>query len=89
MAFFQPAQILVDCISRSAVPVAVCSGHRRGEHIQAALLASEIPPLRRKQMLIQGARIVLREYRHLLHVGIGHIAQGKIYAAVTAGDRHG
>ena len=39
-------------------------------------------------MLIQGTGVVLRQYRHALDVGIAHIAQSKIDAAVAACDRH-
>ena len=39
-------------------------------------------------MLIQAARIVLCQHRNLLYMGIGHIAQRKVDAAVAAGNRH-
>ena len=39
-------------------------------------------------MLIQRTGIVLGKYRHVLYVGIGHITQCKIDAAVASCDRH-
>ena len=40
-------------------------------------------------MFMEAAGIVLGQHRHFLDMGIGHIAQGKINAAVAPCDRHG
>ena len=39
-------------------------------------------------MLVQAACIVLCQHGNLLDMGIGHIAQCKVDAAVAAGNRH-
>ena len=63
--------------------------NRRRKYKQSALLSPEIPPLGGIEMLVQGAGIVLGKHRHALNMGIGHIAQNKINAAVASGNGHG
>ena len=89
MALFEPVQILIKSICRSTVPVIVIHGQRRSKEIQSALFSSKVPPFGGAQMLIQRTGIVLGQNCHLLHMGIGHIAQCKINAPITSCYRHG
>ena len=88
MAVAQEVKVLIHGISRAAVPEAVLLGDGRCEEVQTALLAAEVPPLRRIQVLVQGARAVLRQNRNLLDVRVRHVRKGKVDASVAAGNGH-
>ena len=89
MAALEKCQILIDGIRGAPIPIAVLRRHGGSENEQSPLLAPEVPPFGGAEMLVEASGIVLGEHRHLLNVGVGHIAQSKIDAPVAACDRHG
>ena len=88
MALLEPVQILVDGIRGSTVPGAVVRGDGRCEDIQAALLSSEIPPLGGVQVLVQGARVILSQYRDSLDMRVRHIAECEVDTAIASCHGH-